>query len=210
MIYTTLNKILRRDPCEEGWNRLLCHLEKTGADDEPLGFDVILDSNGLADCLWALRAAPEHNRKWRHFACDCAGRVLHLYEHQFPYDVRPRRVVEMAMAHTRGEVLRRPADEAMTDAREAMRAAQVAADAAYGGPREVLQAAQGAAAAAKAAAGAAQEPAWRAADYASSWANTSVAKRYYWTGTATASRARREAEMAWQENRLRELLEGSE
>lgn len=53
---TTLNKIKLHSPCEDGWKKLLNHLNKTEADDEPLELRTILESNGLDDTLWAFRA----------------------------------------------------------------------------------------------------------------------------------------------------------
>lgn len=78
MKYTTLNKIRAHSPCEEGWTKLLKHLRKSKADDEPLPFEVILDSNGLDDALWCTRSAPEYDREWRLFAVWCARQVQHL------------------------------------------------------------------------------------------------------------------------------------
>ena len=71
-IETTLNKIRAHGPCEEGWEKLLKHLGKTQADDEPLPLLTVLDSNGLDDTLGCLRSVPEHNREWRLFAVWCA------------------------------------------------------------------------------------------------------------------------------------------
>jgi hypothetical protein len=76
MFYTTLNKIREHSPCCEGWGRLLTYLGKTKADDEPLSFKSILDSNGLDDAIWALRSidAPEV----RLFAVRCVRQIQHL------------------------------------------------------------------------------------------------------------------------------------
>ena len=76
MFYTTLNKIREHSPCCEGWRRLLTYLGKTEADDEPLSFKSILDSNGLDDAIWALRSidAPEV----RLFAVRCVRQIQHL------------------------------------------------------------------------------------------------------------------------------------
>jgi hypothetical protein len=68
MIYTTLNRILEHKPSDELWSKLLGHLGKTKADDEKLGFDVILECNGAKDALWCLRAEPQHSKIWRKFA----------------------------------------------------------------------------------------------------------------------------------------------
>ena len=69
---TTLNKIKKHRPCKEGWEKLLNHLGKTQADDEPLSFLTILESNGIDDALWCTRAAPEYDNDWLVFAewCD--------------------------------------------------------------------------------------------------------------------------------------------
>ena len=78
MICTTLNRIRERGPCAVRWKKLLAHLGKTTADDEPLAYAEILKSNGLDDALWCLRAEPQHSREWRLFAVRCARRVQHL------------------------------------------------------------------------------------------------------------------------------------
>ena len=78
MITTTLNKIREHQPCTNGWKKLLAHLGKTEADDEPLPFSTILESNGLDDALWCCRAAPEYDKEWRLFAVWCARQVRHL------------------------------------------------------------------------------------------------------------------------------------
>jgi hypothetical protein len=97
MITTTLNEIRKHHPCTEGWERLLKHLGKTKADDEPLEFTTILDSNGLNDCCWAMRARPDLNNLWRHFAVDCAERVKGLMT-----DERSRNALVVARRHATG------------------------------------------------------------------------------------------------------------
>lgn len=72
---TTLNKIRLYAPCEDGWRKLLSHLGKTKADDEPLHLRTILGSNGLSDALWCLRAVDGHAREMRLFAVWCARQV---------------------------------------------------------------------------------------------------------------------------------------
>ena len=60
---TTLNKIKQHNPCTEGWAKLLSYLNKTEADDEPLELTTILESNGIEDALWALRAVISGKNK---------------------------------------------------------------------------------------------------------------------------------------------------
>ena len=75
---TTLNKIREKSPCQEGWEKLLKHLGKTKADDEPLSLLTILDSNGLDDALWCLRAVDGYKKEIMLFAVWCARQVQHL------------------------------------------------------------------------------------------------------------------------------------
>ena len=98
MITTTLNKIRDHSPCQEGWGKLLKHLGKTKADDEPLPFAVIVESNGLDDALWCCRTAPERDREWRLFAVWCARRVQHLM-----IDPRSVAALDVAERFARGE-----------------------------------------------------------------------------------------------------------
>lgn len=98
MICTTLNKIRECSPCADGWQKLLKHLSKTQADDDPLPLVTILDSNGLDDCLWCLRSVPEHNNLWRHYAVWCARQVQHLMT-----DPRSITALDVAERHAAGE-----------------------------------------------------------------------------------------------------------
>ncbi len=63
--------------CEGGYRKLARHLggvAKYGRD-KPILLTVILDSNGLDDTLWCLRALVEPwDRKLRLYAADCAKR----------------------------------------------------------------------------------------------------------------------------------------
>jgi hypothetical protein len=93
---TTLNKIKAHSPCKDGWDKLLNHLGKTHADDEPLSIAAILKSNGIKDAVWALRAVEGKDKEIRLFAADCAESVLHIYEKQYPNDDRPRKAIQAA------------------------------------------------------------------------------------------------------------------
>ena len=77
---TTLNKIRSYSPCESGWKRLLSHLGKTKADDCPVSILTILESNGLDDALWCLRAVDGQDTKIRKLACTYALQVADLWE----------------------------------------------------------------------------------------------------------------------------------
>ena len=75
---TTLNAIRAQGPCCNGWKKLLQHLGKTEDDDALLSIATVLDSNGLDDAVWCLRAVTGHDREIRLFAVWCARRVQHL------------------------------------------------------------------------------------------------------------------------------------
>ena len=79
---TTLNAIRSHSPCASGWSKLLASLGKTKADDEPLSILTILESNGLDDALWCLRAVTGHDREIRLYAVWCARQVQHLMTDQ--------------------------------------------------------------------------------------------------------------------------------
>ena len=75
---TTLRKISEHAPCQDGLRKLLRKLGKKKADDEPVSIVQILDSNGLDDALWCLRAVEGHDREIRHYIVWLARRVQHL------------------------------------------------------------------------------------------------------------------------------------
>ncbi len=133
MLTTTLNKIRDHGPCTPGWEKLLHHLGKTKADDEPLGFDVILESNGLDDALWCLRAEPSHGREYRLLAVSYARDVEHLME-----DKRSIKCLDVAERFANGQATEEELEKARTAAYAAYHAAyaarytdDAAADAAY-------------------------------------------------------------------------------
>lgn len=75
---TTLKKIREHSPCETGWKKLLKNLGKKKADDEPVSIAFILESNGIDDALWCLRAVDGYQREMRLFAVDCARSAVHF------------------------------------------------------------------------------------------------------------------------------------
>ena len=86
MWMTTLKKIRSHSPCEDGWEKLLKHLGKTKADDDPLSIIEILSSNGLSDALWCLRAVDGHDREIRRYAFWCVRQVQNLMTDQRSID----------------------------------------------------------------------------------------------------------------------------
>ena len=154
-ITTTLNRIRAHSPCSEGWTRLLKHLGKSQADDEPLLYAVIARSNGIDDALWCCRAEPDQWKTWRLFAVWCGRQVEHLME-----DERSKNALNVAERHANGEATDAELAAAWAAARAAARDAAWAA--AWAAARAAARDAAGAAAraaawaAARDAAGAAQ------------------------------------------------------
>ena len=154
---TTLNAIREHDPCADGWATLLRHLGKTKADDEPLDLRTIIDSNGLDDALWCLRAVPNCDREARLYAVWCARQVQRLMT-----DPRSIVALDLAERHANGDATDAELAEARAAAAQAAQeawaagAAWAAADAAWAAEDAAAQAAQEAGAAAWAAAEAAK------------------------------------------------------
>jgi len=170
--YTTLNAIRAHSPCADGWAKLLRHLGKTQADDEPLALTTILDSNGLDDALWCLRACEGIDREARLYAVWCARQVQHLMT-----DPRSLAALYVAQRHANGEAT----DDELAAARAAARDA--AQDAAWAAASDAAGAAAwdaaGAAAwdaARDAARAAARDAAWVAAQDAAGTAAWAAAR----------------------------------
>ena len=153
MLMTTLNRIRAHRPCADGWETLLGYLGKTKADDAPLSFETILESNGIDDALWCLRAEPQHAKEYRLFAVWCARQVQHLMT-----DPRSLAALDVAERHANGEATNGELSAAWAAAGAA--AWDAAGDAAHADADYAAWAAAGAAA--RAASDAASDAAWRA------------------------------------------------
>jgi hypothetical protein len=139
---TTTRRLMAHHPCEDGIVRLAAHLGTTEPNDQPIGYDVLLDVLGLDDALWCCRAEPQHDRIWRRHVVWCARQVQHLMT-----DERSLSALDVAERHANGEAT----DEQLAAARAA----------AWAAARDAARAA--AWAAAWAAAGDAAGAAWAAA-----------------------------------------------
>ena len=179
---TTLNQIRDESPCADGWKKLLAHLGKTQADDEPLSIITILDSNGLDDALWCLRSLTGHDREIRLYVVWCARQVQHLMADKRSIDAL--------------DVAERYANGLATD--KELAAASDAADAAWAVASAAAWAATSdARAAAWAAASDARAAAWAA------WAASFAASDARAAASFAASFAADDADA--QEKRLREV-----
>lgn len=162
---TTLNAIRAHNPCPGGWEKLLKHLGKTKADDEPLSIATILDSNGLNDALWCLRAVEGHDKEIRLFAVWCARQVQHLMKDQRSIDA-----LDVAERYANGEATQDELNAAWNAAWSAHEDAWATRAAAWSATEEA--AARAATNAARAAANAAM-----AATRAAAWHDATRAKQ---------------------------------
>ena len=176
MLVTTLNKIKEHNSREVGWGALLRYLEKTKADDDPLTFLTILESNGFDDALWCMRAAPEYEKEWRLFAVWCARQVQHLIT-----DERSISALDIAEKYTNDDATEDELNSARASASAAASnaASDAASDAESAATRAVASAAAWAAtrAVASAAASAAVKYAASAATSNAAWAEARYAQK---------------------------------
>lgn len=99
---TTLDRIKDNHPCGDGWRKLIRSLNKTKADDASVSIRHIIESNGIADAIWALRAVDGHDREIRLYVAWCAEQVLPIYEKEYPNDNRPRLSIQAAKDYANG------------------------------------------------------------------------------------------------------------
>jgi hypothetical protein len=150
---------------------LLAHLGKTTADDEMLEIVTILDSNGLSDALWCLRAVDGYDREIRLFAVWCARQVQHLMT-----DKRSLAALDVAERFANGEA----SEEERSAAESAARSAAESA----------------ARSAAESAAWSAAESAARSAAWSAAWsAARSAAESAAWSAARSAAESAQEKEL---------------
>ena len=133
MMQTTLRKIRAAGPCgmwlkngqRVGYLKLRHHLGKGYGDDTPIDIATILDSNGVEDALWCLRAVDGHAREMRLYAVWCARQVQSQLE-----DQRSLTALDVAERHANGaassDELAAARDAARDAAWKAARATQAA------------------------------------------------------------------------------------
>lgn len=123
---TTLRKIRAAGPCgmrlddgkRVGYLKLRHYLGKGYGDDTPIDIATILDSNGLDDALWCLRAVDGRAREMRLYAVWCARQVQHLMA-----DQRSINALDVAVRHANGTAT----DDELAAARDDALAAALAA-----------------------------------------------------------------------------------
>jgi hypothetical protein len=145
--YTNLVTLRLHNACESRYTHLVGALGPEWGDEDKIPLVRILDTNGIDDAIWSLRANlhPEAAKYSRLYACDSAERVAHLN-----LDPRVQAAIDTGRRYAHGEAtdaeLSAAAEAARTagyaTTRAAARAARAAAEAAgYAATRAYLAAA---------------------------------------------------------------------
>jgi hypothetical protein len=135
MLHTTLKLCKEHEACAEGFKKLKKSLGKGHSKTDLIPLTHIIESNGLQDALWALRATVEDSDYLaREFAIFCARQVLPLYEDKYPNDSKVRDCIDATERYNNKEItldeLEVFRDAAWTAARDYESAAWAAARAA--------------------------------------------------------------------------------
>ena len=198
MTLTTTFKLLRQhSACRPRYTFLREALKGIG-DNEPINLLTILETNGLDDALWAMRATEQDCSKiGRLMAADFAESVLPIWTARYPDDNRPALAIQAARDYAQGLISREVLNAAKA-------AAGAAAKAAAGAAARAAAWAAAWAAAGTAAGDAAGDAAWaaaKAAAWAAAWAAAGTAAGdaagdAAWAAAGDAARAAARARQA--------------
>lgn len=101
---TTFKRLRSCNACKPRYTLLRTALPaEEYRDDTPINLLTILETNGLDDALWALRATDQNCDKIaRLMAADFAEMVLPIWEAKYPEDKRPALAIETARDYANG------------------------------------------------------------------------------------------------------------
>ncbi len=123
LLTTTFALLKEHDACISGYRKLTKYLGNIGKD-IPINLLTILDSNGVDDCLWCMKATQQDSIIIdRLIACAIAEAVLPVFEKVYPKDSRPRKAIEVARLYVKGKAT----DKELAAARSAAGSASSAA-----------------------------------------------------------------------------------
>jgi len=194
----TIKQINAFKPCSENGRRVRKLLRAYNPDKDAIYTAADAKAAGctLNEVIWivsvAARKDPALGRKIRLWSADCAARVLHIYEKDYPNDNRPRNAIQATRDFANG----------LIDAADA-RAHAARAHAARADAARAAAAARDAAAAVWAA-----DAVWAAA--AAVWAADAVWAAAHAADAAWAAAAARDAEEEWQFDRICQWLSNNE
>jgi len=94
---TTLNRIRACNPCALGWKKLNNALGSSFDPEQEINLLVILETNGVQDMLWCLRATIQDSKRTAsELAITFAEESLSIFEAKYPNDNRPRAAIQAA------------------------------------------------------------------------------------------------------------------
>jgi hypothetical protein len=99
---TTFQKIKDCKPCGDVWDQLISYHKPSSFNNE-ISIKEIIESNGLDDAIWALRAVDD-TEALTLFSIDLAKFALPVYEKYFPGDMRVRNYIDTCKKYVRGEI----------------------------------------------------------------------------------------------------------
>jgi len=144
MIHTTGRKAIEEGACEPSYSEMgeaLGGVDSYG-DNTPIPLSKVLEVCGLEDAIWCLRIAVEPiDKEARLFACDCAERVISIFEREYPNDNKPRNAIEVARKFANGEATHEELKVAWTTARLAASSAARSTTMASSAARSAVEAA---------------------------------------------------------------------
>lgn len=127
MLHTTFAKLHKAGACPPRYKMLakaLGGISKYGRN-TPIPLALILETNGLDDALWSIRATVEDSSRFtRLLACEFAEHILHLSGENHPQDKRPSQAIETTRRYANGQAT----EEELAVAWAAARAAAWAAE----------------------------------------------------------------------------------
>ena len=107
VLTTTFELLKNHSACEEGYRKLGKYLGgiTTYGKRTPINLLTILESNGVDDMLWCLRATKENcDKVSRLMAADFAEEVLPIFEKAYPDDKRPRKAIQASRDFANGRI----------------------------------------------------------------------------------------------------------
>src|SRR5271157_434881 len=105
ILTTTLNLLREKKACTGRYKVLRTALGLDYPMDKPINLLTILESNGLDDALWALRATVENgDTVARLMAADFAEQVLPIWLEHAPYDDRPALAIKATRDFAHGHI----------------------------------------------------------------------------------------------------------
>lgn len=78
---TTMRRIWRFKPCQQGQALLWRHFGALQINDDPILFTTLVDAAGLNNAIWSTQSRPDFAHLWRRYALFCARQVAHHVKH---------------------------------------------------------------------------------------------------------------------------------